>query len=147
MAKGRKTGGKPFPPGKSGNPNGRPALPPDVRDAQKLTNDEYMRISTNFMAMTRTEIQEALQRPDATMLELMVGGIVAKAAKDHDYLRATFLLDRVIGKVKEQIETTHKYSHLSVTELESMTESALEFLRAHKAKLLEDPKTSSGESF
>lgn len=56
--------------------------------------------------MDRQAIQVRLQDPKTSMLELIVGGIVDKSAKDHDHLRANFLLDRTIGKVKEQFEVT-----------------------------------------
>lgn len=102
MAKSKTT----FKPGQSGNPNGRPKLPEDIRKASQLTNEEFIRIANRFFSMTRGEIQETLQDPKATLLELIVGGIAAKAAKDHDHYRAEFLLQRTIGKVKDQLEVT-----------------------------------------
>lgn len=113
MAKSKTT----FKPGQSGNPNGRPKLPEDIRKASQLTNEEFIRLANRFFAMSRAEIQETLQDPKATLLELIVGGIAARAAKDNDHTRATFLLDRTIGKVAETIKHgLDKSLHLQLIE-------------------------------
>jgi len=97
---------KPFKPGQSGNPNGRPKTADDIRKASALTNEEFLRITNRFLLMTRDEIQVALQNPKASMLELLIGGIIAKATKEQDHQRATFLLDRTIGRAPIELTTT-----------------------------------------
>jgi len=97
---------KPFKPGQSGNPNGRPKTADDIRKASALTNEEFLRITNRFLLMTRDEIQAALQNPKASMLELLIGGIIAKATKEQDHQRATFLLDRTIGRAPIELTTT-----------------------------------------
>lgn len=106
-----------FKPGQSGNKSGRPKLPEDIRKASKLTNEEFIRIANRFFSMNRGEIQETLQDPKATLLELIVGGIAVRAAKDNDHMRANFLLDRTIGKVAETIKHgLDKSLHLQLME-------------------------------
>lgn len=95
---------KPFLPGQSGNPNGRPKIPEDIKKALKLNAFELTRVLNRYLYMNLSELQTDLRRPEATMLELMGGRMVAKAAKDSDTIRATFILDRTIGKVVNHIE-------------------------------------------
>jgi len=95
--------GKPFKPGNSFG-KGRPKLPDDLAGVQKLTPDIVQRIFAKFAMMTSVEMQAALKNPEATMIEIMVGSVVAKAAKEGDQSRFNFLLDRMVGKVKDVVE-------------------------------------------
>ncbi len=98
--------GKPFAKGNPGNRNapGRPRMPLDLKNVQKISRDQIQRVFAKFSGMDREELQELLKDPRATMLEIMVGSVVARAAKDGDQSRFSFLLDRMVGKVKEEIE-------------------------------------------
>jgi hypothetical protein len=93
-----------FKPGQSGNPNGKPKLPPEVKRARKMTSAEVIRIATEFFYMDREQIKIRLSDPKTTTLELMVGGIILKSIKDQDHMKAEFLLNRTIGKVTEKIQ-------------------------------------------
>ena len=104
MAKGKKTGGRDFKPGQSGNPLGPPVLPPEVKEARKLTRIEFERIASQYMQMTKEEITKKLQDPKSTTLELIVMTIIHKAVKDGDQHRLDFLLNRLIGKVKDEVD-------------------------------------------
>lgn len=101
-----KTGGRDFQPGQSGNPNGRKPLPPDLKGIKKITTDELQRQIAKFAGMTKQEISDHLRDPEATMLDIMIGTVMVKAAKDGDHSRFNFLLDRTIGRVKESLEVT-----------------------------------------
>jgi hypothetical protein len=111
---------KPFKPGQSGNPSGRPKMAPDVRKAQQVTSEEFIRVSSEFLLMDRAKIQQRLQNPEASMLELLIGGIVAKAAKDHDHHRAEFLLNRTIGKVADTLNANVQIKSLHMQIVEAM---------------------------
>lgn len=92
-------------------------MPEDIRKARDLTSQEFIRIASEFLAMDRQAIQLRLQDPNTSMLELIVGGIVIKSAKDHDHSRAEFLLQRTIGKVAETIKHgLDKSLHLQLIE-------------------------------
>jgi hypothetical protein len=82
--------------GQSGNPSGRPK--------GQLRRDQVEAVMGRFSAMTRAELQKIVQNEKSTMLEIMVASVMAKAAKDGDATRLQFLLDRTIGRVKEQVE-------------------------------------------
>ena len=106
--------GRPWVKGQSGNPAGKPK--------QLLTVDNVSALFGRFATMTREKLQAVAQNPDSTMIEIMVASIMAKAAKDGDYSRMAFLLDRTIGKVKD------------VAEVHQRIEGSLEAIDAHPEK-------------
>lgn len=91
-------------PGQSGNPAGGQKLPDDIRKARKLTTETFLRLVTDLFHMSAAELDAYMLRKEATMLELMVGGILQRAAREQDYMRANFLLDRTIGKVSDKVQ-------------------------------------------
>ncbi len=82
---------KPFVKGQSGNPSGKPK--------QLLTKDKVKGILGKFADMTRSQLQDIVTDPKSTMLEIIIAAIMVKAAKDGDYGRLSFILDRSIGKI------------------------------------------------
>lgn len=89
---------KPYKPGQSGNPSGKPA--------GLLTKDQVSSVMGKFSHSTREQLQAVITNPKSTMLEIMVASVMARAAKDGDPNRMEFLLQRTIGKVQDlsQIE-------------------------------------------
>ncbi len=85
-------------PGQSGNISGRPR--------GLLTVDEIRKMMDRFWRMSADDLLMVLENPKTTMGELMIASVMAKAAKDGDYSRLAFLMDRQVGKVKEEIEQT-----------------------------------------
>jgi hypothetical protein len=104
MAKGMKTGGRNFQKGVSGNPNGRPKLPPEIKQIQKMSPTFVRAMINKLSRMTKDELAIHLKDPKTPVLEVTLGSIYAKAIKDGDYMRLNFLLDRTIGKVKEEVD-------------------------------------------
>lgn len=100
-------GGKPFPKGVSGNPGGRPKMSPDLSKISHLTKEKLIIILNEFINLDRDELAAKLQNPKATMLELAVGHIIAKAAKEGDTLRLNFLFDRIVGKVTDVVHNVN----------------------------------------
>ena len=89
---------KPFKPGQSGNPSGKPK--------GLLTTTEVSGLLSKFCRLSRDELTAVIQNNKSSMIEITVASILAKAAKDGDYSRLEFLLARSIGKVKEQLEVS-----------------------------------------
>jgi hypothetical protein len=96
--------GRPFPPGVSGNPNGRPKVPEEIKMARALNKLELERILNEFIYMTPDEMTTKIESGSATAIEAMVGAIILAAVKHGDQARLNFILDRLIGKVKEAID-------------------------------------------
>jgi hypothetical protein len=104
MAKGKKTGGRDFKPGVSGNPGGAIKLPEDIKQARKLTRVELERILNRFVYMTKQEIIDIARDPKTTGLELMIASLVSKATNEGDYKRISFILDRLGFIVAQKME-------------------------------------------
>jgi hypothetical protein len=95
-----------FKKGRSGNPGGRPKLPPDVREAKNLTQQQLILILNKLMFMTDFEIKQLLNDPKTNKFERIVGRILDKADLHGDSVRLEFLLNRTIGKVTEKVQHT-----------------------------------------
>ena len=108
MAKGKKTGGRDFKPGQSGNPKGGPGLPKDLRDARKINQRELERVINLYLYMDRASLNEAIKDPKTPMVEIIAASIIAQAAQKGDQQRLEFILARMIGKVTERIEVEAK---------------------------------------
>lgn len=95
-----------FKKGQSGNPGGKVKLPEDIKQARKLNQVELERIINKYLYMDRDAVKEAISSPSTPMMELMVASIVAQAAQKGDHARLEFVLQRMIGKVKDQLEVS-----------------------------------------
>lgn len=92
-----------FKPGVSGNPGGKPKLPPDLKAVSELTVDELKRTIAKYGRMTKAEVAAAIQNPQTPMIELNIATIFATGTKTGDYARLAFLLDRSIGKPAQDV--------------------------------------------
>lgn len=106
MAIGKKTGGRNFPKGMSGNPGGRPKLPKDVAEAKRVTNNEMILLFNKLMFITDAEIKAVLANPKTPKVERILARVLDKADIHGDHTRLEFLLTRTIGKVKDQVEVS-----------------------------------------
>lgn len=95
-----------FKKGQSGNPGGRPKLPGDVKEARNLTNAEVIRVLSAFLQLSPQDLREKMNAPDVTMLEGLIGSIMLKGIKEGSPAHLSFLFDRTVGKVKDQLEVT-----------------------------------------
>jgi hypothetical protein len=80
------------------NPTGRPK--------GILTTDQVKALFGKMSALTKDELLEIIKSPKSSILEITTASIFAKAAKDGDYSRLNFLLDRSIGRVVEEKNVT-----------------------------------------
>lgn len=91
-----------FKPGVSGNPGGRPK--------NRLTIEKLRDIIDRLSFMTRAELQVVIQNPETKMIELELASVIAQAAKNGDYSRISFILDRAIGRVVD-VRENHNVEH------------------------------------
>ena len=104
MAKGSKTGGRDFKKGEVNNPKGRPRLPAHVKEARKLNKVKFEEILQKYVTHNLKGLKDALNDPDTPAIELAVVKILHESIKTGDQRRLEFILDRLIGKVKEEVK-------------------------------------------
>lgn len=106
MAAGRKTGGRDFKPGESGNPYGRPRLPGAVAEARKLNKVELERILNKYIYLNMQEMQFCANDPTTPAIDLIVIKMVLESIKRGDHVRLETILNRLVGKVADKAEIT-----------------------------------------
>jgi hypothetical protein len=95
---------KPWQPGQSGNPGGM--------SKNLLTKDKVKSTFSRMALKPMTEIEEIVKLKNdkdrgRPALEVMVAAIIGKAVQQGDHMRLQFLLDRTIGKVKDEIDISN----------------------------------------
>jgi hypothetical protein len=100
MALGKKTGGRDVQKGQVLNPKGAGAHNPLVKEIRKMTKES---IAEMLQAILHSSPDDVIDYKPKTLLEdwVMKGIIVAKRKGDLTPLNA--LLDRVVGKVKDNV--------------------------------------------
>ncbi len=100
MAKGKKTGGRNFKPGWQGGP-GAPRVPPELKKSRKMHRIAYEELLNKYVNHTTEQINEALKSPTIPLFEKIIPKMLAHAFNEADPRRMAFILDRLIGAVKE----------------------------------------------
>lgn len=86
-----------FKPGQSGNPNGRPQVPIDIKHSRAANKIEFEAILNKYVRLNTDEINAAMRDNKKPMLEMVVAKVLAKAFNEGDTRRLEFILDRLIG--------------------------------------------------
>lgn len=105
-----------FKKGQSGNPSGRAKQDPQIRAFRELTYKEFIGQLQKYGHQTPEEIKEDLARKDVTMFEKIFGKIILQAAEGEKDGRQVFL-ERLWGKVKDQVEVSQASSNKEAEEL------------------------------
>lgn len=118
----------PFEKGNPGGP-GRPTLPAELKEARSLTQREIEISLQKFLLMTTEQLKKAKQDPETTMLDHLIISIMTHGVNRGCDKRADFLMNRLVGKVKQQIEHSgeiaNPYMNKSREELEDLVKERL----------------------
>lgn len=134
----RKTGGRDFKPGQSGNPNGRPRLPEDVKEARRLNQVELERVINKYLFMSTRRLEFKFANKSTRALDRMVIGLILKGSAGN-IPSVTLITERLVGKVKTVVEVSRPESKRPIEEqLGEMTDEEVD---AHYAKLKEKAKS------
>lgn len=99
MARGKKTGGKNFKKGVSGNPLGGAvrAIDPDIRKMMKQRRTEFVVEMQRQLRLRFEEVQELGKDFSLPSDVLLVSRLIQKAVSASDVGRAAFILDNAFG--------------------------------------------------
>ena len=106
MTWGKKSGGRDFVKGEVIPGPGRPRLSDEAKEYRKLTLDDYIKLVTKTINMDVDQLNEVLKDKKATVLEKYVAKIAQLGGHGGDVNRLGFLLDRLIGPVKQKVDHT-----------------------------------------
>lgn len=98
-----KTGGRDFEPGNNYS-RGRPRLPPEVKEARKLTAAELIKELTLRLRSTRDDISKLINSPDTPMLSVIVCRIILQAGDLGNIPSIELVLNRILGKTLTKAE-------------------------------------------
>jgi hypothetical protein len=139
MARGKKTGGRDFQPGVSGNPKGKPPLPQEIRDFRNAAKEDVIHEFKYLWSLTDYQLEEVAGikvsigsdgreteekvENDTPALRKAFAKIILKAIKQGNMFEIDKILDRVIGKVKEEHDHNLKLNiHKQIVDLIDETE-------------------------
>lgn len=95
-----------FKPGESGNPGGRPPMTPEEKQLRKLTKGRVAHLLNQTCRLTEDAMRNRYRDPLTPALEKVFLKVVLDALEpEGDSVKAAnFILDRTIGKVKEEVD-------------------------------------------
>lgn len=83
---------------------GRPPVPHDLLEANKITKTQILTMFTKFMSMDINSLEDMLGNRSKPVIEHIIGRIALMAIKEGDPKRLDFLMDRLYGKVSQEIK-------------------------------------------
>tara|TARA_R110000787_G_scaffold249171_1_gene354765 strand:- start:58 stop:441 length:384 start_codon:yes stop_codon:yes gene_type:complete len=86
--------------------SGRKKLPRDLAVATSLTKAKLEGLLNLHLWMTEKELEKVVKDAKTPMISKAIASIISKAIENGDDRRLTFILDRLIGKPKEEIDIT-----------------------------------------
>lgn len=93
---------------KKGNPGGpgRPKKDPDLKMAMAFTRTSVEKLLVRFLCMNLDELKTIMDDRKRPAIEHFVARIVHFGLSSGDQQKLNFLLERIVGKVRDQIEHT-----------------------------------------
>lgn len=95
-----------FRPGQSGNPSGKPKLPPELAAITSLTRIEAVKIISKYLRMKPDEAIAATQDPNTPIIDKMILKICAEGLAKGDEKKLGFLLEKALGRDPVSTEVT-----------------------------------------
>lgn len=92
--------------GESGNPSGRPKLAPEDKVLRQLTKAQFSEIANLIVQGDWQALVEMEEAPETTVLKRLICKALKVAHERGDWTTVDRFMDRVIGKVKDEVEAT-----------------------------------------
>lgn len=87
--------------GESGNPKGAKPLPPDVKIAKKLTDEEFARSCAKLMFTSVEKLEKIARSKESRVIDSLVARILQKGINESSRVELNFFVERFLGKVPE----------------------------------------------
>lgn len=109
-------------------------LPKEVKEARLHNAVEFEGSLYKYMQMPLDGLKKAFKEPTTSARDLAVIQILMKAIKQGDYRCLDFLLDRTIGKVKQNLEVSGEVGVKTITQMleESETQKLIDVTPKYK---------------
>src|SRR4051812_6901320 len=102
-----------FKKGQIANPRGAGAHDRTLYEIRRLSNQEVVEVGTLLLLGDITSLRAMAKDKNASALKVMLASLVVKAMRGN-VGAFNALLDRIIGKVKDKVEMTGRYSQSTV---------------------------------
>jgi hypothetical protein len=94
-----------FKKGQASNPNsGRKPTSPEMKEARKINRAIFEEVLNKYLYVPVYELEEFLIDKNNLSLDSLVVSILNEAIKKGDQVRLNFVLDRLLGKVKDVVD-------------------------------------------
>lgn len=93
-----------FQPGVSGNPAGRVADSPELKELKKMNRSEMERLLNEVIHLTTDQLTALGNDKSQNGIKVLFASILVKGINKGDYRGAEFFLNRLVGKVPERFE-------------------------------------------
>lgn len=91
---------KPWAPGVSGNPAGRPKIPTELRLARRKNMANLITLVHQYIVLSDEQAKQRIDGPDAQLIEEMIYGQINRA-KEGDSKCFQFIIEIMCGKIPE----------------------------------------------
>jgi hypothetical protein len=112
-----------FEKGKSGNPKGRPKLPIEYRGLQPYTRNRVCLEFSRMLQYDLDDLKRMKSLKSTTTIQRMVIAIMLKGIQSGDYRALDFMLDRIMGKSKQDIDLSSSDGTMSPHKIEIVAKS------------------------
>lgn len=103
---------KPWQPGESGNPDGRPPDSPELKALKHLTKEELTDVASLIVKGKIEDLEEL--KTTGTILQRMVASVAIRIMNKGDMFHLDVLLNRLIGKVKDEVQIDDVRSRITI---------------------------------
>jgi len=93
----------PFRKGDVNYKGGRKKLSKEALAAKAISQEEFVKTASRMFLMTPQAICDEVNHPLTNSLTCLIGTMIVKAIDEADDRRASFVLERVIGKVADKL--------------------------------------------
>lgn len=118
-----------WPKGVSGNPAGRPPIPPELKKVKEVSSQILRRMISKHFGMTQEDLSLVIADPNAAAIDVLIAKTIMVCIENGNIEKAEYLFKRSFGVVENKLQISGKQlSGLGVKEKLVLIKSAIEFM-------------------